>query len=111
MDSPWLDLTTTYNFQTGTGGVKPKYGTLGDVVLSKYTVMFNFTNLFLGSDLPANFSDMYFCAKSPIHKYPSLVGYEVFEFDNSLLERFHALSQNGTMLDVKPTLQWYRSLY
>lgn len=64
MDSPWLDLTTTYNFQTGTGGVKPKYGTLGDVVLSKYTVMFNFTNLFLGSDLPANFSDMYFVPKA-----------------------------------------------
>ncbi|KAJ5560336.1 hypothetical protein N7513_002735 [Penicillium frequentans] len=73
--------------------------------------MFDFANLFLGSDLPANFSDMYFYANNPINEYPSLVGYEVFEFNNDLLERFYTLSQNVTLLEVNPTLQWYRTLY
>ncbi|KAJ5557148.1 hypothetical protein N7494_001063 [Penicillium frequentans] len=104
MDSPWLNLTTTYILQSGTGGVNPKYGTLGGVVLSNYTVMFDFANLFLVSDIPANFSEI-------INEYPSLVGYEVFDFNNDLLERFYTLSRNVTLLEVNPTLQWYRTLY
>ncbi|KAK4983092.1 hypothetical protein LTR66_008969, partial [Elasticomyces elasticus] len=76
---PGIDLTRTYIFITGTGGVNPKYGTAGGVAISKYSVQWEWGGVFLGADLPANFSGQYFFsyAQDAPYKYPSLVGSEV----------------------------------
>jgi purine nucleoside permease len=53
---PGIDLSKTYIFVTGTGGVNPRYGTAGGVAISRYSVQWEWGGMFLGSELPKNFS-------------------------------------------------------
>lgn len=57
---PGIDLTKTYIIITGTGGVNPKHGTAGGAAISTFCVQWEWGGMFLGSDLPANFSSQYF---------------------------------------------------
>lgn len=99
---PGIDLSQTYIFVTGTGGVNPKYGTAGGVAISRFSVQWEWGGMFLGADLPSNFSGQYFFAygQDTPDKYPSLVGTEVYELNEALVERFYASSRNLTFEDV-----------
>ncbi|KAF1344133.1 purine nucleoside permease-domain-containing protein [Delphinella strobiligena] len=93
---PGMDFTETYTFITGTGGVNPKYGTAGGACISQYSVQREWGSMFLGSDLPANFSSQYFYlyAEASPSEYPSLVGTEVYELNEALVDRFYDLHQH-----------------
>ena len=110
---PGIDLRQTYIFITGTGGVNPKYGTAGGAAIAKYSVQWEWGGMFLGTDLPANFSGQYFYsyAQDSPAKYPSLVGTEVYELNEALVDRFYNLTTNLTFADVTPALQTLRSTY
>lgn len=110
---PGIDLTKTYIFITGTGGVNPKYATAGGVAISKYSVQWEWGGMFLGSDLPANFSNQYFYAyaQDAPNRYPSLVGTEVYELNEALRDRFYNLSAGLAFQDVEASLQTLRATY
>jgi purine nucleoside permease len=84
--SPLFDLTRTYFVIAGIAGVNPRHSTIGSVVMPKYVVKVELGNAFAGSDLPPNFSDLYFFSmfqNSP-DKYPSISGTEVYEVNEAL---------------------------
>lgn len=110
---PGIDLSQSYIFISGTGGVNPKYGTAGGVAISRFSVQWEWGGMFLGSDLPSNFSGQYFFAygqDSP-NSYPSLVGSEVYELNEALADRIYDLSQSLEFEDVTPGGQALRSTY
>ncbi|THX31037.1 NUP-domain-containing protein [Aureobasidium pullulans] len=110
---PGIDLTATYVIITGTGGVNPKYGTAGGVAISQYSIQLEWLSMFLGSDLPANFSSqyMYAYAQASPFGYPSLVGSEVYELDSALIDRIAAVSTDLEFEDVDSDLQRLRQTY
>lgn len=108
-----VDLSTTYTIITGTGGVNPKYGTAGGVAVSRYSVQFEWLSMFLGPDLPANFSSQYlysYAQASPFG-YPSLVGSEVYELNAALVDRIANISANLEFEDVDNDSQRLRQTY
>lgn len=111
--TPGMDFSTTYIFVTGTGGVNPKYGTAGGAAISKYSVQWEWGGMFLGSDLPANFSGQYFYsyAQAAPNEYPSLVGTEVYELNAALVDRFYNMTSSLPFEDVETSLQTLRSTY
>lgn len=110
---PGMDFTETYTFITGTGGVNPKYGTAGGACISQYSVQWEWGSMFLGNDLPANFSGQYFYsyAEASPSEYPSLVGTEVYELNSALVDRFYNLTANTPFEEVESSLQTLRSTY
>lgn len=107
---PGIDLTATYVIITGTGGVNPKYGTAGGVAISQYSIQLEWLSMFLGSDLPANFSSqyMYAYAQALPFEYPSLVRSEVYELNTALVDRIAAVSTGLEFEDVDSDLQRLR---
>jgi purine nucleoside permease len=93
---PEVEVTKTYIFTTGTGGVNPKYGTTGGVSISRFCVQWEWGSMFLGDDLPANFSGQYVYAyaQDKPSDYPYLVGTEVYELNNGLVKRFYDLAKS-----------------
>jgi purine nucleoside permease len=110
---PGIDLSATYVIITGTGGVNPKYGTAGGVAISQYSIQLEWLSMFLGSDLPANFSSqyMYAYAQASPFEYPSLVGSEVYELNTALVDRIAAISTDLEFEDVDSDLQRLRQTY
>ncbi|THY20308.1 NUP-domain-containing protein [Aureobasidium pullulans] len=110
---PGIDLTATYVIITGTGGVNPKYGTAGGVAISQYSIQLEWLSMFLGSDLPANFSSqyMYAYAQASPFEYPSMVGSEVYELNTALVDRIAAVSTDLEFEDVDSDLQRLRQTY
>jgi purine nucleoside permease len=110
---PHLDLSKTYIIITGTGGVNPKYATAGGVTISRYSVQWEWGNMFLGDDLPANFSGQYFFAYGQDFPdiYPYVVGTEVYELNNALANRFYDLTSSLEYEEVEPALQEIRAKY
>jgi purine nucleoside permease len=108
-----VDLTKTYIFLTGTGGVNPKYGTAGGVAISRFCIQWEWGSMFLGDDLPANFSGQYFYAyaQEKPSDYPYLVGTEVYELNNGLVERFYNLAKSLPYEEVEDSLQTLRKRY
>ncbi|KAJ6087801.1 hypothetical protein N7467_006715 [Penicillium canescens] len=110
---PGLDLRKTYIIVTGTGGVNPKYGTAGGAAISTFGIQWEWGNMFLGTDLPANFSGQYFSsyAQDAPFKYPSTVGTEVYKLNEALVDRFYSVGSKVTYEDVSEASQKLRTTY
>lgn len=69
--------------------------------------------MFLGSDLPANFSGQYFSlyTQDAPYKYPSTVGTEVYKLNEALVDRFYSIGSTVTYKDVPEALQELRATY
>ncbi|KZF22833.1 purine nucleoside permease [Xylona heveae TC161] len=112
--SPMFNLTETYFLIAGIGGVNPRYSTIGGVALARYVVQVEMGMAFAGSDLPANFSDLYFFPSfvtSP-NQYPSLAGTEVYGLNGALRDKVASLvAEKNISFADNPTAQAYRSKY
>ena len=110
---PGLDLSKTYFIISGTGGVNPKYATAGGAAISKFSIQWEWGGMFLGSDLPANFSGQYFASYAQLSpdKYPSTVGTEVYKFNDALIDRFYDIGSQIPFEDVSNTSQALRQTY
>jgi purine nucleoside permease len=110
---PGIDLTKTYIIVSGTGGVNPKHGTAGGVAISTFGIQWEWGDMFLGSDLPANFSGQYFSsyAQDMPYKYPSTVGTEVYKLNEALVDRFYGVGDKVLYEDVSETSQALRATY
>lgn len=110
---PGVDLTKTYIIITGTGGVNPKYGTAGGTAISTFGIQWEWGDMFLGTDLPANFSGQYFSsyAQDAPYKYPSTVGTEVYKLNEALVDRFYSVGSKVTYEDVSEASQKLRTTY
>lgn len=110
---PGLDLTKTYIIITGTGGVNPKVATAGGASIARFSVQWEWGNMFLGSDLPANFSGQYFFAygRDDPSLYPYLVGTEIYELNLALADRFYDIGSKPAYVEVDPALQQLRAMY
>ncbi|CAG8900257.1 unnamed protein product [Penicillium egyptiacum] len=110
---PGLDLRKTYIIITGTGGVNPKYGTAGGAAISTFGIQWEWGNMFLGTDLPANFSGQYFSsyAQDSPSKYPSTVGTEVYKLNEALVDRFYKVGSKAKYEDVSEASQKLRATY
>jgi purine nucleoside permease len=110
---PGVDLTKSYIIITGTGGVNPKYGTAGGAAISTFGIQWEWGDMFLGDDLPANFSGQYFSsyAQDAPDKYPVTVGTEVYKLNDALVDRFYNVGRKDLYEDVPPSLQALRATY
>lgn len=110
---PGVNLTKSYIIVTGTGGVNPKYGTAGGVAISTFGVQWEWGDMFLGADLPANFSGQYFSSYAQLapDKYPVTVGTEVYKLNDALVDRFYKVGRMVPYEDVPPLLQSLRTTY
>lgn len=110
---PGVDLKKTYVIITGTGGVNPKYGTAGGAAISTFGIQWEWGSMFLGDDLPANFSGQYFASYAQLSpdKYPVTVGSEVYKLNEALVDRFYATGSKVTYEDVSETSQGLRATY
>lgn len=110
---PGIDLSQAYTFITGTGGCNPNYGTTGGAAIAQYSIFWEHNNMFLGSDLPANFSGNYFFSygEDAPWNYPVVSPNSVYELNAALIDRFYKLSQNLAFTEVEPFLQELRSTY
>ncbi|KAH8692006.1 purine nucleoside permease-domain-containing protein [Talaromyces proteolyticus] len=110
---PGVDLTKSYIIITGTGGVNPKYGTAGGAAISTFSIQWEWGDMFLGADLPVNFSGQYFSsyAQDAPYKYPVTVGTEVYKLNEALVDRFYKVGSTVAYQDVPPFLQDLRATY
>lgn len=69
--------------------------------------------MFLGTDLPANFSGQYFSsyAQDAPYKYPSTVGTEVYKLNEALVDRFYSVGSKVTYEDISKASQKLRTTY
>lgn len=110
---PGIDLTKSYIIITGTGGVNPKYATAGGAAISTFSIQWEWGDMFLGDDLPANFSGQYFSsyAQSLPSNYPVTVGTEVYKLNQALVDRFYMVGSNVSYSEVPSSLQSLRATY
>lgn len=110
---PGLDLSKTYFIISGTGGVNPKYATAGGAAISKFSIQWEWGDMFLGSDLPENFTGQYFSSYAQLmpDRYPSTVGTEVYKLNDALIDRFYEIGSQVPYEDVANTSQALRQTY
>lgn len=110
---PGVDLTKSYIIITGTGGVNPKHGTAGGAAISTFGIQWEWGDMFLGADLPANFSGQYFSSYAQLapNQYPSTVGTEVYKLNDALVDRFYQVGSKVPYEEVSPFLQGLRATY
>ncbi|KFZ23943.1 hypothetical protein V502_01579 [Pseudogymnoascus sp. VKM F-4520 (FW-2644)] len=110
---PRLNLTETYFIITGTGGANPKVAAAGGVSMARFTVQWEWGSMFLGDDLPANFSGQYFYAYAQLapDSYPATVGTEVYELNQGLIDRWYNLTHDLEFEEVSSSLQEIRKNY
>lgn len=107
-----FNLTSTYFFIGGIGGVNPNQGTIGDVTFAKYAVQVALQYQFAARDKPANFSTGYFPqgSDSPDMYPQSIYGTEVFEVNDALRQKAIALARRAKLND-SDTAVAYRAHY
>jgi purine nucleoside permease len=110
---PGVDFNKTYIIISGTGGVNPKHATAGGVAISTFGVQWEWGGMFLGDDLPANFSGQYFYSYAQLapYDYPSTVGSEVYKLNEALVDRFYLTGSKVPYEDVAESGQALRATY
>lgn len=112
VQSPLFDFRKTYFLIAGIAGINPRYGTLADVVFSKYAIQVDLQYEIDIRDLPSNFSTGYIPqgAKVP-DQYPTdIYGTEVFEVNEKLRDIAFNFALAATLKD-SPTAPAYRARY
>jgi purine nucleoside permease len=99
--TPALDLTRAYVFIAGIAGIDPARGTLGTAAWSRYAVDFGLSYEIDAREMPSGWPYGYFGTQttSPTQAPPMLIGDEVFQLDEDLLQAALALSKNAKLDD------------
>lgn len=107
-----FDLTETYFMIAGIAGVNPKYGTLGGVALSRYSVQVALQYEFDAREMPANWSTGYFGYDTDEPNiYPgNQYGTEVLEVSETLRDMAVAFASKANLTD-DPIAAEYRARY
>ena len=102
LSSPLFTLTKTYFLIAGIGGITPKVGTLGDVVLARYVVQVDLQYELDAREKPSQWTTGYFpIGSSSPTEVPELVyGTEVFELDEALRDEAFAWMTEVGLLDA-----------
>jgi purine nucleoside permease len=84
--SPRFDFSKTYFLIAGIGGISPKVGTLGSVVLARYAVQVDLQYELDSREMPTSWSTGYFPQGSHSPKEPPKIiyGTEVYELNSHL---------------------------
>jgi purine nucleoside permease len=110
--SPDFDLSKTYFLIAGIGGINPKVGTLGSVILAHYVVQVDLQYELDAREMPPSWSTGYFAQRSlgPNKPPKSFYGTEVFELNRNLRNVAVMFALNASLTDSEPVMQ-HRGLY
>ncbi|RDX40312.1 purine nucleoside permease [Lentinus brumalis] len=110
--SPIFNLTQTYFFVAGVGGISPKRGTLGSATFARFAVHVGLQYEFDAREKPADWPTGYVPQGSYApNQYPlTLYGTEVYELNDDLRQAVIRMAQTATLLD-DPLVQEYRANY
>lgn len=101
LSSSEFELSKTYFLIAGVGGINPKVGTLGSVVLAQYAVQIDLQYELDSREIPADWTTGYFPqgSHSPIEPPTTFYGTEVFELNNNLRKAALEFAQNASLVD------------
>jgi purine nucleoside permease len=104
-----FDLQRTYFIIAGIAGIDPERGTIGSVAWARYAVDFGIAHEIDLRDLPKGWHDNYFgvLTKAPGEKPRMEYRTELFQLDETLLQRVLSLSQHA-MLEDSDDVRAYR---
>ncbi len=110
--SDLFDFRQTYFLIAGIAGVDPADGTLGSAAWSRYSVDFGLAHEIDAREMEAGWPYGYtgFGPVAPGVKPTRIIGTEVYQLNEALLQKAFALSQNVTLADNADS-QAYRALY
>jgi purine nucleoside permease len=110
--SNFFNLQKAYIFITGVGGINPNVGSVGSATWARYVVDFGLAHEFDAREKPDYWQVGYFGIKSPDPdtKPPLRYGTELFQVDETLLQKALQLSRSATLTDT-PEAQAYRAKY
>jgi len=96
-----FDLSRTYFMIAGIAGINPEQGTVGSVAWARYLVDFGIQWEIDAREIPSTWSTGYLGinTKSPTEKPPLDYRTEVFQLDESLLQKAYALSRYVVLSD------------
>lgn len=110
--APEFNLTQTYFFLAGDGGINPKIGTLASVAFAQFAVQVALQYEFDARERPDGFSTGYVPQGAvTLEDYPAYIyGTEVFQLNDALRQRALEFARTATLQD-SPSAQAYRQLY
>lgn len=110
--SPQFDFSKTYFLIAGVGGISPKVGTLGSVVLAKYAIQIDLQYELDAREIPSEWKTGYFPqgSHSPDEPPQTLYGTEVYELNENLRSVAVDLAISIT-LQSSPAVKDYCSRY
>ena len=110
--NPNFDLTKTYFFIAGIGGVNPQRASLGSANFARYAVQVALQQEIDPRELPANYSTGYIPQGSyaPFDEMGNVYGSEVFELNADLRTTAVQLAKTGKLKDTREA-QDYRANY
>lgn len=99
--SPRFDFSKTYFLISCIGGINPKVGTLGSVILARYVVQVDLQHELDARELPSGWSTGYFPqgAQSPNEPPTNIYGTEVYELNSNLRKVAVTLGRNAELKD------------
>ncbi|GAB7323614.1 hypothetical protein MBLNU13_g07103t1 [Cladosporium sp. NU13] len=107
-----FDLTSTYFFVAGIGGVNPEVATICSVTFARYAIQVALQYEIDTRELPANFSTGYVPqgSTSPSEYPQSIYGTEVFEVNQNLQKLAASFARNASLNDSAAAVT-YRAKY
>ncbi|KFZ38539.1 hypothetical protein HR45_03685 [Shewanella mangrovi] len=110
--NPQLDLQQSYIIIAGIGGVNPAYGTLGSAHWARYAVDGGLVHRMDARQMPKGWQHGLFAlgASQPGEAPKWRAGTEVFQLNETLLQKAYQLSKDVSLLDT-PEAQADRQIY
>jgi len=110
--SPHFNFSKSYFLIAGIGGINPKVGTLGSVVLAQYVVQVDLQYELDAREIPLGWATGYFPqgALSPTQQPRTFYGTEVYQLNSNLRTRAVTLARNASLHDA-PTVREYCARY
>ena len=107
-----FELSKSYFLIAGVGGINPKIGTLGSVVLARYAVQVDLQYELDSREIPADWTTGYFPQGShyPTEPPQTWYGTEVFELNNNLRKAASEFAQSASLKD-SPRVREYCKKY
>lgn len=104
-------MRKTYFLIAGIGGVNPKVGTLGSVVLAKYVIQIDLQYEIDHSQTPSDWASGYIPqgATSPLQPPTSNYGTEVFALDQALQNQAYEWAKDVELLDAPEVREYCQS--
>lgn len=98
-----LDLSNTYFMIAGTGGIDPKYGTLGSAHWARYVVDGGLLHRIDAKQTPEKWQQTLFAlgTHAPNKKPKIYAGTEVYHLNDALVNKAYKISQSVTLFDTE----------